>query len=95
MCLAAWAIVQAWQSINVRQFGLLAASSTFWSCGYFLIAAAMRAGQLGVVAPFRYSALIYSSILGYVIWHDVPNSLAWSGMTLIAVSGMCVIRAAK
>ena len=44
-----------------------------------------------LIAPFEYTALIWSAILGYLIWGDVPDALAIGGALLIIGSGIYVI----
>ena len=60
------------------QFALLASASVFMSCAYFLVTVAVREGAIAVIAPFRYSALIFSSVLGprRLAGHSQPY--AWS-----------------
>ncbi|WMY12830.1 DMT family transporter [Paraburkholderia phenoliruptrix] len=87
-----WVIADDWKPLEPRGCCLIAGASISWLFGYFLIAAAMRKSELGVVGPFRYSSLIYSSILGYVIWNETPNLLASLGMLLVVASGVHLVR---
>jgi drug/metabolite transporter (DMT)-like permease len=58
---------------------------------YHLIIAAMRHGEMGVIAPFRYSALLYAVVLGYLIWDEVPDGLTWLGIALLVSAGLSLI----
>ena len=89
----AWGATQAWQAVSMRQFGLLAAASVFLSCGYYLLTVAMRAGEMSLIAPFRYSGLLFAIVLGYAIWGDVPNALAVLGIALLVGAGLYMLRA--
>ena len=71
-------------------FALLALASVFLAGGYFLIISSMRQGELTLVAPFRYSGILFALLLGYGIWGDVPNTLAWWGIALLVASGLYV-----
>ena len=33
----------------------------------------MRAGEIAVVAPFRYSIILWAVLAGYVIWQEIPD----------------------
>ena len=70
----------------------LGSASALVSCGIFMVTVAMRGGRMGFISPFRYSALLFSSILGYAIWGDLPNAMGWCGMLLIAISGILMLR---
>ena len=58
---------------------------------YFLIITAMRHGEMGVIAPFRYSALLYALVLGYLIWGEIPDAWTWMGIALLVGAGLCLI----
>ena len=47
-----------------------------------------RGVDLSVVAPYRYSAVIWSIALGALVFGDMPNALAIFGMVLIVASGI-------
>ena len=86
-----WGLFQPWQAVNASQLAQLAAASVFLSGGYYLLTIAMRAGEMSVVAPFRYAALLFAVVLGYAVWGDVPNTLAWVGIALLVAAGLHVL----
>jgi prepilin-type N-terminal cleavage/methylation domain-containing protein len=73
-------------------FGLLAAASIFLAAGYHLITLAARAGDLTVIAPFRYSGLLFALIAGATIWGEWPNALGWVGIALLIAAGLWLLR---
>lgn len=81
-----------WKPVAPRELALLAAASVFLSGGYYLLTVAMRAGEMSVVAPFRYAGLLFAVVLGFAVWGDVPNALAWSGIVLLVASGLYLLR---
>ncbi|MBL8343022.1 MAG: DMT family transporter [Rubrivivax sp.] len=83
---------QGWVPMRAPQLALLAAAAVFLAGGYQLVIAATRAGELSVVAPFRYSGLVMAVMLGYVVWGDVPNGLAWAGIALVLATGLTLMR---
>jgi drug/metabolite transporter (DMT)-like permease len=85
---------QGWMPIGGADLLRLAVAAVFLAVAYRLTVAATRIGELSVVAPFRYSALLLAVLLGWVIWGDVPNTLAWAGIALIITAGMVLLRGA-
>lgn len=85
-------LVEGWVPMTLPQLGLLAAAAAFLALGYQLIIRATRSGDLSVVAPFRYSALLMAVTLGWVVWGDVPNPLAWAGIALLLAAGLTLLR---
>lgn len=92
---AAWSLLQPWQPVTPRQLGLLLAASVFLSGGYFLLTVAMRSGEMSLVAPFRYAGLLFALLLGFLVWGDVPNALAWVGITLVVGAGLYVLHSQR
>ena len=88
----AWAFTHTWQPVSGTQLAQLATASIFLSGGYYLLTISMRGGEMSVIAPFRYAGLLFAVVLGYAVWGDVPNALAWSGIALLVGSGIAVLR---
>ncbi|MBI5274992.1 MAG: DMT family transporter [Burkholderiales bacterium] len=93
MLSGAWGLFQDWQPMSAAQLGLLALAGVFLSGGYFLLTVAMRNGEMSLVAPFRYTGLLFALVIGFVVWGDVPNAVAFSGIALLAGAGLYVLRA--
>lgn len=49
---------------------------------------------MSVVAPFRYVGLLFALILGWAVWGDLPNALAWVGIVLLLGAGVYMLRRA-
>ena len=84
-------LVEGWQPMQWRDVGLLGIASVFLSTGYYAVICAMRLGEVSVVAPFRYTSLLWALVLGYLVWGDVPNALAWLGIVLLIGAGIAMI----
>jgi drug/metabolite transporter (DMT)-like permease len=89
---AAATLPQGWQPMDARQFLLLAAASVFLSGGYLLITMSARGGDMSAIAPWRYTGLLWALVLGWVVWGDVPNALAWAGIALLIAAGLYLMR---
>lgn len=89
----AWTAVEGWQPMTAAQLGGLAAAAVFLASGYFALVKATRDADLSLVAPFRYSGLLLALLLGWLLWGDVPNALAWCGIALIVAAGAYLLRA--
>jgi len=83
---------QGWAPVSAGQLALLAAAAAFLAGGYHFVIGATRIGELSVVAPFRYSGLLMAVALGWLVWGDVPNALAWAGIALVVGAGLYLLR---
>lgn len=91
----ALSLFEGWQPFTAFELGLLAVAAVFLSSAYYLLVISTRHGDLSLVAPFRYSALLFATIIGFVVWGDTPNLSGWCGIVLIVASGIYVLRASR
>ncbi len=86
-----FSLLQGWGAIHARELGLLAGAAVFLAVAYQLIIRATRCGDLSVVAPFRYSGLLMAVALGWGVWGEIPNALAWAGIALVIGAGIYLL----
>jgi drug/metabolite transporter (DMT)-like permease len=84
----ALSLFEGWRPFGYGELALLAMASIFLAAAYHLIIWATRSGELSVIAPFRYTGLLWALVLGYAVWGDVPNTLAWVGIMLLIGAGL-------
>ena len=77
-----------WTPPSGRALGLLALAAVLLLIGYQCVIMALRAGDISAVAPFRYSALLWAMLLGYLVFGDVPDRLMVTGASIIVLSGL-------
>ena len=49
---------------------------------------AYRHAKAGRIAPFNYSVVVFSGLIGWVVWHDRPDMLALVGVVLVSAGGI-------
>lgn len=82
---------EGWVAIGWRELLLLGGASLFLIIGYLLIVDAFRHGDIATVSPFRYTGLIWALGAGYLVWGDIPNTLAFAGIVIVVGSGLYVL----
>ena len=88
-------VFEGWRAFSLYEVGYLAVVAAFLSTAYYLIVVSTRHGDLSLIAPFRYTALLFATVSGFVIWGDTPNALAWGGIALVIASGIYVLRVSR
>jgi len=88
-------VFEGWRPLRPFELAMLAVAAVFLATAYFLVVTGTRHGDLSLIAPFRYTALLFATVLGYAVWGDTPNALAWSGIALVIASGIYVLRASR
>jgi drug/metabolite transporter (DMT)-like permease len=77
---------------GLYEIGILSLSSIFLFGAYYLSVVALRHGGVSLVGPFRYALILWSLLVGFLIWGDIPDFIALTGMALIAAAGLLVLR---
>ncbi|GGB87065.1 hypothetical protein GCM10011494_01760 [Novosphingobium endophyticum] len=57
----------------------------------FLITASLRHGQVATVMAMDYTALIWATLYGWLIWDQLPSSTTWLGAPAIIGAGLIII----
>lgn len=88
----AWTLVDGWQPMSTRGLGFIAASSLLLAMGYQFVVIALRSnGEFSVIGAFRYGSILWALAIGYVVWGEVPNTLALAGIAVIVASGLYIL----
>ena len=75
---------------------LLVGLGAFAGLGHFLFTAAFRYAPASLLAPINYLQLVWAGLLGWLVFHHLPDVLTLVGMAIVAASGVLVaLRSAR
>ena len=77
-----------WTPPSSRALALLALAAVLLLIGYQCVIMALRTGDISAVAPFRYTALLWAMLLGYLVFGDKPDAMMVLGASIIVLSGL-------
>jgi drug/metabolite transporter (DMT)-like permease len=77
-----------WQPVSATSLSHIAGASVLLMLGYQTIVLAMREGEISVIAPFRYTGLLWSITIGIVFFAEVPDGWMLAGVAIIIGSGL-------
>ncbi len=60
-------------------------------CAYYALTAAMRTGEISIIAPFRYTRLVFAMALGVLVFAERPDSMTLLGSSIIVLSGFYTV----
>jgi drug/metabolite transporter (DMT)-like permease len=80
--------IEDWGPVPLVAFAMLAAAATMLIMGYLFIVMAMRVGDVAIVAPFRYSALIWAILIGWLVFGEIPKGLTLLGAAIVVATGL-------
>lgn len=77
-----------WAPVEPRAGALVAIAAVFIIGGYVFSIMVMRVGEIGFVAPFRYTMLIWALVLGWLVFGDWPNAFTQAGAVIVVATGV-------
>ena len=79
--------LETWIDPTAGIVASLAVSALGVTGGYYGSIIAMRCGDIAVVAPFRYTSMLFALIWGYVLFNEVPDWPTWVGIAIVVGAG--------
>lgn len=77
-----------WKTPDLSELVLLALCAGLLVAGYILLIMAVRIGDISVVAPFRYSSVLWAMGMGFLLFGEVPDHLTLLGTGIIIATGV-------
>ena len=75
-------------AMTLPHLGQIAGALVFGVAGYLAIVIATRTGDASAITPFRYTRLIFSMILGMLVFAERPDMMTYFGSAIIIGSGL-------
>ena len=82
--LPVWVWPSAWQWLLLLGIGVISAMAQL------LMTDAYRSGEPTLVAPFEYSGIIWTTLLGAIIWAEAPDGWDGLGIAVLVASGLYI-----
>ena len=81
----------AFQPLNLQNSFFIVAAAFFIIFGYYTAILVMRSGEISFISPFRYTAVLFALMLGFVFFDEQPDGIAFLGMTIVIISGITLM----
>ncbi len=81
-------IFQGWQTPTSWEATRILGAGLFLIVGYLTSVAAMRHGDIGLVAPFRYTSLLWAIALGFLVFGNLPDFWTLVGAAIVVAAGL-------
>lgn len=80
-----------WREPSATEWVLMIALSITGVSGHLLLVKALEYAPAAILQPFNYSMLVFATIIGIVIFSEIPDSMTIFGSIIIASSGIYAI----
>ncbi len=82
-----------WKSPTPHEWLLLLGVGGFYALTQYLIILAYRQASAAQISPFNYTVVIFSGLLGWIFFGNVPDWVSVAGTLLICAGGILSIKA--
>ena len=79
-----------WLAPTPRDWALFILLGLLGSLTMWFMTLAYRHAPAAVVAPFDYTILLWGLMLGWVIWHELPDPEIWPGAAILIGCGLYI-----
>jgi len=70
---------------------VFAGMAVFSALGQLLMTEAFRYGEVSLLAPIEYSALIWATLFGWLVWKELPSLTVVAGAAIIIASSAYIL----
>ena len=81
-----WTPPTGWQWLLLVGTGLVSAAAQM------LMTEAYRRGEPTLLAPFEYSAILWTTLMGVLVWGELPDGWDFAGIAVLVGSGLYIWR---
>lgn len=84
--------VLKWRTPTDREWLFLGGIGLMMAASQLLIILAYQHATAGRIAPFNYSVVIFSGLIGWVVWNNTPDLMSLAGVLLVSAGGVLSTR---
>ncbi|MAI46088.1 MAG: DMT family transporter [Hyphomicrobiaceae bacterium TMED74] len=77
-----------WVEVQPLHYLAFMAVALLNTAAHYLMIYALSAGDAALISPFRYTALVWAVVFGYLVWSHVPEVWTIVGSCIVVLSGV-------
>lgn len=89
--LALFTIPFGWQALTLQQTIALVAAGFLGGLGQILLTQSYRFAETSTIAPFEYTSVVLSIVIGLVLFAEYPSGAMLVGSAIVVASGIFII----
>jgi drug/metabolite transporter (DMT)-like permease len=82
----------AWQTPPASTWPALLAVAALASAGQYLLTRGYACAPAAQVGPFSYFSVLFSALIGWLFWQELPDALSQAGGVLVVIAGVVAVR---
>ncbi|MFS4437166.1 DMT family transporter [Paracoccaceae bacterium GXU_MW_L88] len=80
-----------WTALRLEDLWLFAAIALCGTLGITMMTQAFRMAPAVVIAPLEYSSLLWATLIGWLVWAEIPDAATYLGAAVIIGSGLLIL----
>ncbi len=80
-----------WVTPSLKDLALFALVGMLGSIGVMCLTKAFQMAPAATISPFEYTSLIWATLLGYLLWDELPDTYTLTGAGIVIASGLYII----
>ena len=81
-------IIQGWKTPLLTDLALLMLVGLLGGLAQYLMTLSYQHLALGTVAPLKYLTIVFSGVIGYLVWSEIPDLQSVFGISIIVLTGL-------
>ncbi|MDD9915917.1 MAG: DMT family transporter, partial [Rhodospirillaceae bacterium] len=91
-CAGLFTLPFGWTMPTPQDLAIVALGGMITGCGHYCLIETFRHAEAGLVAPFKYSSILWAVGLGFFVWGDWPDIWVMAGTAILIASGLYILR---
>jgi drug/metabolite transporter (DMT)-like permease len=81
-------VFQGWTPPPASDLALLMLVGLLGGLAQYLMTLSYQRLAIAIVSPLKYLSIVFSGVIAYLIWGEIPNLLSFCGIALIIATGL-------
>jgi drug/metabolite transporter (DMT)-like permease len=83
---------ESWKMPDLADAASLAGAGLFLTIGSsFLVMSLRSGGDIATIIPFRYSIVVWSILIGWLVWGELPHPTSIIGILIVVAAGLYTV----
>jgi drug/metabolite transporter (DMT)-like permease len=84
--------ISVWEWPTAEEWGLLVVIAGLATIGHLAMVQGFKVGEISAIAPARYVQLLWSALIGFALFSEVPEVWTWVGAAIIVAAAIYIAR---
>lgn len=81
-----------WVPLRSADLWVFAFSGFLFPCAHYLIIDSFRNGEASLVAPFKYTSMVWAILFGFLMFAEMPDEWTLAGSGIVILAGLYIMR---